>query len=144
MPGAGFRPLPNSTPPRTTQGHCGGNDPLFDITGCNVSTTPSRQHRSEPVEFITGCHWHAEREFADYSTPVLGSAETKPLVAARRNDAGVRQSVLTQCADIPVYFRTNVFFLFVSHPRDWLDDPHPPMLYEWIAGDWQPILSQSG
>ena len=124
---------------------------LFDITVCSVSTTFSLQHKSKNLEFISDCHWQVESEFSgstrdvivDMSKLVLGSAENKLIVAAQRDEKGQR-NVLAQCADIAMCCRTNVFFLFVSHPRDWLDDPHPPMLYEWIAGDWQPILSQSG
>ena len=74
---------------------------------------------------------------------VLGSAENKLIVAARRNAEG-RRNVLAQCADIAACCRTNVFFLFVSHPRDWVDAPRSPLLYEWIAGDWLPIGPRSG
>ena len=132
--------------------HFNVNELLFDITVCSVSTTPSRQHRSKPLEFITDCHWQVESEFADNSTRpviidmsklVLGSAENKLIVAALRNDIEVRKSILAQCADIAACCRTNVFFLFVSHPRVWRNAPHPPLLFEWIAGDWQQILSPS-
>ena len=124
---------------------------LFDITVCSVSTTPSLQNPPQPLEFITNCHWQVESEFADGDTRpviidmsklVLGSAENKLIVAARR-DAEERQSVLAQCAGIAACCRTNVFFLFVSHPRHW-DAPCPPLLYEWIARDWWPIDPQSG
>ena len=128
------------------------NELLFDITVCSVSTTPSLQSPPKPLEFISDCHWQVESEFADKDTRpvvvdmsklVLGSAENKLIVAALRNETEGRQSILAQCAGIASCCRTNVFFLFVSHPRYWLDDPHPPLLYEWIAGDWWPIERQS-
>lgn len=127
--------------------HFGVNELLFDIAVCSVSTTPSLQRHPQPLEFISACHWQVESEFADKNTRdvivdmsklVLGSAENKLIVAARRDDAG-QQSVLAQCADIAACCRTNVFFLFVPHPRCWLDDPPSPLLFEWIAGDWRPI-----
>ena len=124
---------------------------LFDITVCSVSTTLSLQKPPQPLEFITDCHWQIESEFAikdtrpvivDMSKLVLGSAENKLMVAARR-DAERRQSVLAQCADIAACCRPNVFFLFVSHPQHW-DAPRAPLLYEWIVGDWWLIDPQSG
>ena len=126
------------------------NELLFDITVCSVSTTPSLQHKPQDLEFITDCHWQVESEFAtntravivDMSKLVLGSAENKMIVAAQRDDEGQR-NVLAQCADIAMCCRTNVFFLFVSHPEAWGKDPHPPLLFEWVAGDWRQIDSQS-
>ena len=124
--------------------HFGLRELLFDITVCSVSTTPSFQHRPQPLEFISDCHWQVESELAvnstrplvvDMSKLVLGSAENKLIVAARR-DANRQLDVLAQCADIAVSCRGNVFFLFVSHPRDW-DTPNPPLLYEWTTGDWR-------
>ena len=132
--------------------HFGVNELLFDITVCSVSTTLSLQRNPQDLEFITACHWQVESEFADKNTRdvivdmsklVLGSAENKLIVAARRNAEG-RRNVLAQCADIAACCRTNVFLLFVSHPRDWVDAPRSPLLYEWIAGDWLPIGPQSG
>ena len=130
--------------------HFGVKELLFDITVCSVSTTLSLQSSPKPLEFISDGHWQVESEFSgstrdiivDMSKLVLGSAENKLIVAARRNAEG-RQSVLAQCADIAMCCRTNVFFLFVSHPKDW-DDPCPPLLYEWIAGDWRLIDPRSG
>ena len=130
--------------------HFGVKELLFDITVCSVSTTLSLQRDPQRLEFISDCHWQVESEFSgntrdvivDMSKLVLGSAENKLIVAAQRDEEGQR-NVLAQCADIAMCCRTNVFFLFVSHPRYWLEDPHPPLLYEWIAGDWQKILSQS-
>ena len=130
------------------------NELLFDIVVCSVATTVSLQNPPQPLEFISDCHWQVESEFADDNTRplivdmsklVLGSAENKLIVAARREAEG-RQNVLAQCADIAACCQTNVFFLFISHPRDW-DAPLPPpspLLYEWIAGDWWPISPQSG
>ena len=132
--------------------HFGVNELLFDIAVCSVSTTPSLQRHPQPLEFITGCHWQVESEFADNSTRpvivdmsklVLGSAENKLMVAARRDGKEARQSILAQCADIAACCRTNVYFLFVSHPREWESAPCSPLLYEWTAGDWRPIDSQS-
>ena len=132
--------------------HFGTRELLFDITVCSVSTTPSLQNSPQDLEFITDCHWQVESEFADSTTRpvivdmsklVLGSAENKLIVAARR-DAERQQSVLAQCADIAACCRTNVFFLFVSHPKKWVDAPRPPLLYEWTAGDWRLIDPRSG
>ena len=126
--------------------HFGIRELLFDVTVCSVSTTLSLQSPPQSLEFISDCHWQIESEFADNSTRpvivdmsklVLGSAENKLIVAARRDTEG-RRNVLAQCADIAACCRTNVFFLFVSHPRDW-DAPRAPLLYEWTAGDWRPI-----
>ena len=120
---------------------------LFDITVCSVSTTLSLQHDPQPLEFISDGHWQVESEFSrnntrdiiiDMSKLVLGSAENKLIVAAHPNNDAKRQSVLAECAGIAARCRTNVFFLFVSHPKDW-DAPRPPLLYEWIAGDWRLI-----
>ena len=125
---------------------------LFDITVCSVSTTLSLQNPPQPLEFISDCHWQAESEFAandtravvvDMSKLVLGSAENKLIVAAHPNNDAKRQRVLAQCADIAACCRTNLFFLFVSHPKDWLNDPCSPLLFEWVAGDWWPIDPQS-
>ena len=126
------------------------NELLFDITVCSVSTTPSLQSKPQDLEFITDCHWQVESEFAkntrdvivDMSKLVLGSAENKLIVAAQRDDEGQR-NVLAQCADIAMCCRTNVFFLFVSHPEAWEKDPRHPFLFEWVAGDWRQIDSQS-
>ena len=126
---------------------------LFDITVCSVSTTLSLQNPPKPLEFISDCHWQVESEFAandlravvvDMSKLVLGSAENQMIVAAHRNNDESRQKVLAQCADIAACCRTNVFFLFVAHPKDWLNDPPSPLLFEWIAGDWWPIDPKSG
>ena len=119
---------------------------LFDITVCSVSTTLSLQHKPQPLEFISDGHWLVESEFSrntrdiiiDMSKLVLGSAENKLIVAAHPNNDANRQRVLAQCADIAARCRVNVFFLFVSHPKDW-DAPCPPLLYEWIAGEWRLI-----
>ena len=130
--------------------HFGVKELLFDITVCSVSTTLSLQRDPKRLEFISDCHWQVESEFSgstrdiivDMSKLVLGSAENKLIVAAQRDEEGQR-NVLAQCADIAMCCRTNVFFLFVSHPRGWRNAPHPPLLFEWIAGDWQQILSPS-
>ena len=128
------------------------NELLFDITVCSVSTTLSLQSPPKPLEFISDCHWQVESEFAandtravvvDMSKLVLGSAENKLIVAARRDDEQRQRDVLAQCADIAACCQTNVFFLFVAHPRNWGATPLPPLLYEWIAGDWRPIDPQS-
>ena len=125
---------------------------LFDITVCSVSTTLSLQNPPQPLEFISDCHWQAESEFAandtravvvDMSKLVLGSAENQLIVAAHRNNDAGRQRILAQCADIAACCRMNLFFLFVSHPKDWLNDPRSPLLFEWVAGDWWPIDPQS-
>ena len=127
--------------------HFGTRELLFDITVCSVSTTLSLQNPPQPLEFISDCHWQVESEFADNTTRpvivdmsklVLGSAENKLIVAAQRSDEG-RQNILAQCADIAACCRTNVFFLFVLHPRNWLKTPSSPLLYEWTAGDWRVI-----
>lgn len=127
------------------------NELLFDITVCSVSTTLSLQHSPQPLEFISDCHWQVESEFAqkdtrpvviDMSKLVLGSAENKLIVAARHDDAKQKR-VLAQCAGIAACGRTNVFFVFVAHPKHWLDDPPSPLLFEWVAGDWWPIDPQS-
>ena len=133
--------------------HFGVKELLFDITVCSVSTTLSLQRPPQPLEFISDCHWQVESEFADSTTRpvivdmsklVLGSSENKLIVAARRDDEGRgRQNILAQCADIAACCRTNVFFLFVSHPRSWLNAPSPPLLYEWTAGDWRLISARS-
>ena len=134
--------------------HFGVNELLFDITVCSISTTPSLQRNPKGLEFITACHWQVESEFADKNTRdvivdmsklVLGSAENKLIVAARRDNEQRQRDVLAQCADIAACCRTNVFFLFVSHPRTWLDapTPNPPLLYEWTAGDWRLIGARS-
>ena len=124
--------------------HFGLKELLFDITVCTVSTTLSLQRHPQPLEFISDCHWQVESEFAvgstrplivDMSKLVLGSAENKLVVAARRG-AQRRRDVLAQCADIATCCPGNIFFLFISHPHDW-DTPNLPLLYEWTAGDWQ-------
>ena len=131
--------------------HFGVKELLFDITVCSVSTTLSLQSPPKPLEFISDGHWQVESEFSgstrdiivDMSKLVLGSAENKLIVAAHRVPEGRQKSVLAQCADIAACCRTNVFFLFVSHPKHW-DAPRPPLLYEWIAGDWRLIDPRSG
>lgn len=130
--------------------HFGVKELLFDITVCSVSTTLSLQRDPQRLEFISDCHWQVESEFSgntrdvivDMSKLVLGSAENKLIVAAQRDEEGQR-NVLAQCADIAMCCRTNVFFLFVSHPRDWVDHPSRPSLFEWVVGDWRQIGPQS-
>lgn len=128
----------------------GKNEMLFDIAVCSVSTTKSRQHHAQDLEFIAQCHWQVESEFSrantrdivvDMSKLVMGSAENKLFVAAHRSRANAEAGVLEQCSEIAGRCTGRVYFCFVSHPDDWADQAAPPALYEWVAGGWEPVPS---
>ena len=122
------------------------NEFLFDVMVCSVSSVESLQRQSNRLEFIDQCHWQVESEFnrrdsreivVDMSKLVVGSAENKLFVAAHRKTN--ERELLKLCARIARRCSGNVFFAFVAHPDEWDTGPKPPVLYEWLAGDWEPI-----
>lgn len=124
----------------------GVNELLFDIAVCSVSATKSLQAEARDLPFIARCHWQIESEFSrtstrhivrDMSKLVMGSAENKLFVAARRGDR--EPAVLEQCSGIAACCSGGVYFCFVSHPDDWRDSPEIPALHEWIAGGWAAV-----
>lgn len=125
----------------------GRSEMLFDIAVCSVSTTPSRQQRARPLEFIAQCHWQIESEFSrtntreivvDLSKLVMGSAENKLFVAAHRTSR--EEGILEQCSEIAGRCTGRVYFCFVSHPDDWKTPREsPPALHEWVSGGWSEI-----
>ena len=126
----------------------GRNEMLFDIAVCSVSTTPSRQQRAQPLEFIAQCHWQIESEFSrtntreiviDMSKLVMGSAENKLFVAAHRT-GNEEYGILEQCSEIAGRCTGRVYFCFVSHPDDWEPERRrTPALHEWVSGGWSEI-----
>ena len=130
----------------TNRKQFGRNEMLFDIAVCSVSVTRSRQRQARNLEFIAECHWQIESEFSrtntreiiiDMSKLVMGSAESKLFVAARRNNKEAEADILEQCSEIAGRCTGRVYFCFVSHPDDWnTDRQRPPALHEWVAGGW--------
>ncbi len=93
----------------TNRKQFGRNEMLFDIAVCSVSVTRSRQRQARNLEFIAECHWQIESEFSrtntreiiiDMSKLVMGSAENKLFVAARRNSEEAEADILEQCSEI--------------------------------------------
>lgn len=126
------------------------NEFLFDVMVCSVSQVESLQRRSNPLDFIDQCHWQVESEFnrensraviVDMSKLVVGSAENKLFIASHRSSR--ERDLLNLCARIARRCSGNVFFAFVAHPSDWESNPEAPVLYEWVAGDWEEIESRS-
>lgn len=127
------------------------NELLFDVVVCSVSSEESLQRRSNRLEFVHQCHWQVESEFnrrdsreivIDMSKLVIGSAENKLFVAAHRKTKA--RELLTLCAQIARQCSGNVFFAFVAHPEEWDTNPRAPVLYEWLAGDWEPMKHVTG
>lgn len=126
----------------------GINEFLFDVVVCSVSSVESLQRKSKRLVFIDECHWQVESEFnrsnsreviLDMSKLVVGSAENKLFIAAHRNSG--EADLLKLCAGIARRCSGNVYFAFVAHPDDWDSGPAEPMLYEWVAGYWEPMGS---
>ena len=129
----------------------GLNELLFDIAVCRISATKSLQAKAQDLSFVAQCHWQIESEFSkantrdivvDMSKLVMGSAENKLIVAARRGDG--EAAILEQCSEIAACCSGRVYFCFVSHPENWGDDPESPTLHEWIAGGWAAVAPPAG
>lgn len=133
----------------------GLNEFLFDVMVCSISSVQSLQPQSNQLEFIDECHWQVESEFnvansrkiiTDMSKLVVGSAENKLFIAAHRSSTNQHipgnKDILNMCARIARRCIGKIYFGFVMHPDNWPKNPvHAvnPDLYEWQAGDWEPI-----
>ena len=135
---------------KDNQEQFGLNEFLFDVMVCSVSGVESLQRQSNRLDFIDQCHWQVESEFnrdnsraiiVDMSKLVVGSAENKLFIASHRDR--LAPDLLELCARIARRCSGNFYLAFVAHPEDWASDPKEPVLYEWLAGDWEPILRQS-
>ena len=126
------------------------NELLFDVMVCSVSRVASLKSASKRLEFIDQCHWQVESEFKrsdsravviDMSKLVVGAAENKLFIAAKRHKKQSKLELLRLCARIARRCSGNVYFAFVAHPAEWEDvdknDDKKPKLYEWLAGDWE-------
>lgn len=122
------------------------NEFLFDVMVCSVSSVESLQRQSNRLEYIDQCHWQVESEFhrsnsreviVDMSKLVVGSAENKLFIASHR-DSG-EESLLKLCAGIARRCGGNLYLAFVEHPDRWGDAARQPIVYEWLAGYWEPL-----
>ena len=140
----------SGTATKTIRSSSGFNEFLFDVMVCSVSGVESLQRRSNRLDFIDQCHWQVESEFnrdnsraiiVDMSKLVVRSAANKLFIASYRDRP--EPDLLELCAKIAPRCSGNVYLAFVAHPEDWASDPKEPVLYEWLAGDWEPMLRQS-
>ena len=121
------------------------NEFLFDITVARIEHSTSIEHRPKCLEFVSGCEWIVESEFAedtreiviDMSKLVIGAAKNKLMIASQRGD-DKEKKLLSSCSKIAECCGVgNVYFCFVEHPRNWRNNPKRPKLYYWdVRGNW--------
>lgn len=119
---------------------------LFDVMVCSVSETKSLQKPPRPLKYIAECHWQIESEFSrtntrdiivDMSKLVVGSATHQLFTTSHRRSAN--EDVLGQCSELAARCAGELYFAFISHPESWKSAPKKPVVYQWIAGDWQQL-----